>query len=169
MCYLRLTLVGRSRIVTLGGMIGALEIVMIHQLLGRYGHAIDARDWDTFATLFTEDAAIDYRSSSGQVERSGSDAIVEWFRSVAHPAAHHVTNIVVDEQPDAEGRVHVHSKFVAPYTRPEHVPKRVYGGEYHDLVVQTDDGWRFAWKQCLPTWNLAVTVDETAPPNRLTF
>lgn len=169
MCYLRLTLVGVSRIVTLGGMIDALDIVMIHQLLGRYGHTVDARDWDAFAGLFVEDAAIDYRSSSGQVERSGRDAIVEWFRGVAHPAAHHVTNIVVDEQPDADGRVHVHSKFFAPYTRSEHVPKRVYGGEYHDLVVRTAEGWRFAWKQCIPSWNLAVVPDETAPENRLTF
>lgn len=150
-------------------MIDALDIVMIHQLLGRYGHAIDAHDWDAFATLFVEDASIDYRSSSGQVERAGRDAIVEWFRSVAHPAAHHVTNIVVDEQPDDDGRVRVHSKFFAPYTRSEHVPKRVYGGEYHDLVIRTDDGWRFVWKQCIPSWNLAVLPDPDAPPNRLTF
>jgi 3-phenylpropionate/cinnamic acid dioxygenase small subunit len=166
---LRLTLVAPSATVTLGGMIDALDIVMIHQLLGRYGHTVDAGDWDAFAALFVEDASIDYRSSSGLVERSGREAIVAWFRGVPHPGAHHVTNIVVDEHPDREGRVHVHSKFFAPYTREEHVPKRVYGGDYHDLVVRTEDGWRFVWKQCIPRWNLAVVADDTAPPNRLTF
>lgn len=150
-------------------MIDVLDIVRIHQLLGRYGHAIDRGDWEAFATLFVEDASIDYRSSSGRVERAGRDAIVEWFRGVTHPAAHHVTNIVVEEEPDTDGRVHVHSKFFAPYTRPEHVPKRVYGGEYHDVVVLTGAGWRFAHKQCLPSWNLAVVADDTAPAHRLTF
>jgi 3-phenylpropionate/cinnamic acid dioxygenase small subunit len=150
-------------------MIDALDIVMIHQLLGRYGHTIDAHDWESFAALFVEDASIDYRSSSGQVERSGRDAIVEWFRGVAHPGAHHVTNIVVDGEPDDLGRVHVHSKFFAPYTRDEHVPKRIYGGDYHDLVALTSEGWRFVWKQCIPRWNLAVVPDADAPANRHTF
>lgn len=150
-------------------MIDAIDIVLIHQLLGRYGHLVDARDWDAFAELFVPEASIDYRSSSGRVEREGRDAIVEWFRGVPHPGAHHVTNIVVDEHPDADGRVAVHSKFFAPYTREEHVPKRVYGGDYHDLVVRTDAGWRFVWKQCIPRWNLAVVPDATAPDHRLTF
>lgn len=150
-------------------MIDPIEIVLIHQLLGRYGHLIDARDWDAFGELFVEGASIDYRSSTGRIEHSGRDAIVEWFRGVAHPAAHHVTNIVVADEPDADGRVAVHSKFMAPYTRPEHETKRLYGGDYHDLVVQTDAGWRFVFKQCLPLWNLAVVVDDTAAERRLTF
>jgi 3-phenylpropionate/cinnamic acid dioxygenase small subunit len=150
-------------------MIDPIEIVLIHQLLGRYGHLIDAHDWDAFGELFVEDASIDYRSSTGRIERSGRDAIVEWFRGVAHPAAHHVTNIVVADEPDADGRVAVHSKFLAPYTRAEHETKRLYGGDYHDLVVRTDGGWRFVFKQCLPLWNLAVVVDDTAPERRLTF
>jgi 3-phenylpropionate/cinnamic acid dioxygenase small subunit len=150
-------------------MIDPIEIVLVHQLLGRYGHLIDARDWHAFGKLFVEDASIDYRSSTGRIERSGRDAIVEWFSSVAHPAAHHVTNIVVADEPDVDGQVAVHSKFVAPYTRPEHETKRLYGGDYHDLVVKTDAGWRFVFKQCLPLWNLAVVVDDTAPERRLTF
>jgi 3-phenylpropionate/cinnamic acid dioxygenase small subunit len=150
-------------------MIDPTDIVLIHQLLGRYGHLLDARDWDGFGELFVADASIDYRSSSGQVERAGREAIVEWFRSVAHPAAHHVTNIVVDERPADPDRVAVHSKFLAPYTRAEHAPKRLYGGDYHDVVTRTADGWRFVSKQCIPLWNLAVVPDADAPPNRLTF
>jgi 3-phenylpropionate/cinnamic acid dioxygenase small subunit len=147
----------------------ALDVVLIHQLLGRYGHAIDTADWDRFASLFVADASIDYRGSSGRVERSGRDAIVDWFRSVTHPGAHHVTNIVVDERPDERGQVHVHSKFFAPYTRAEHATKRIYGGDYLDVVVATDDGWCFVSKQCVPRWNLAVVTDDDAPASRLTF
>ena len=41
-------------------MIDPIEIVLIHQLLGRYGHLVDARDWEAFSELFVEDASIDY-------------------------------------------------------------------------------------------------------------
>ena len=152
-------------------MLGALDIVLIHQLLGRYGHTIDQRDWDAFAALFVPEATIDYQGGTGTVVRDGRDQIVEWFRSVgdAHPPAHHVTNIVVDDAADPEGPVSVHSKFIAPFTRAAHVPKRLYGGDYHDVVVRTPGGWRFSHKQCVPRWNVAVTVDDDAPEHRRTF
>jgi len=147
------------------------DIVLIHQLLGRYGHTIDHGRWDEFAALFLPDATIDYRGGTGDVQREGRNAIVDWFRELdaTHPPAHHVTNIVVDESADPDGRVDVHSKFLAPFTRPQHVPKRLYGGDYHDVVVKTSDGWKFAHKQCLPRWQLAVEVDDTAPEHRRTY
>jgi hypothetical protein len=105
------------------------------------------------------------------VTRAGRGAIVEWFRAVGdqHPPAHHVTNIVVDTLAPADGPVEVHSKFIAPFTRDAHFPKRMYGGDYHDVVVRSDDGWKFAHKQCLPRWQLAVQVDELAPEHRRTY
>jgi 3-phenylpropionate/cinnamic acid dioxygenase small subunit len=149
----------------------ATDVIAIHQLLGRYGHLIDARRWDDFTGLFTPDATIDYVGGTGRIERAGRAAIVEWFRDVddQHPPAHHVTNIVVDEHAGPGGRVDVHSKFFAPFTQDGHVPKRMYGGDYHDVVVKTAAGWQFAHKHCLPRWNLAVVVDDAAPVHRRTF
>lgn len=152
--------------------IEATDIILIHQLLGRYGHLLDARDWPAFGDLFVDDATIDYRSGNGTANvRAGREAIVAWFREVDvnHPAAHHVTNIVVDDAADASGAVPVHSKFIAPFTRPDHVPVRLYGGDYHDVVVRTDRGWRFAHKQCLPRWQLAPEVDHTVAEHRRTY
>ncbi len=144
---------------------------MIHQLLGRYGHAIDQGDWDGFAALFTPDASIDYIGSTERAIISGRDDVVAWFRDggQSHPPAHHVTNIVVDETADRNQPVEVHSKFIAPFSRPHHVPKRLYGGDYRDIVVRTVEGWKFSHKHCRPTWNLAIAVDDDAPPHRLTF
>ncbi len=152
-------------------MLEAIDIVLIHQLLGRYGHLIDARDWDRFGELFVPDATIDYRSTTGRVERAGRTAIVDWFSALdeSHPPAHYVSNIVVDETADAADRVGVDSKFIAPYTRANHVPKRLYGGDYHDVVVKSSDRWQFAHKQCIPSWQLAVVTDATAPDHRLTY
>lgn len=152
-------------------MLDASDILAIHQLLARYGHLIDHRRWDEFAELFTADATIDYRGGRGTVERAGRDAIVAWFRELddTHPPAHHVTNIIVDDAAERGGPVAVDSKFIAPFTRDQHVPKRMYGGDYHDRVVRTDAGWQFVHKQCIPQWQLAVQVDDTAPEHRRTY
>lgn len=152
-------------------MIDATDLILIHQLVARYGWAIDDRDWDAFAALFIVDATIDYVGGTGRTQREGRSAIVDWFREgeQQHPPAHHVTNIDVDETADPEGRVEVRSKFIAPFTRSAHVPKRLYGGDYHDVVVKTPAGWRFAHKHCRPRWQLAVQIDETAPDHRRTY
>jgi hypothetical protein len=149
----------------------ATDIVMIHQLLARYGHTIDRRDWTAFGDLFVADATIDYRGGTGTVERSGREQIVAWFRDLddSHPAAHHVTNIVVDDGADRTGRVDVDSKFLAPFTREQNTPKRMYGGDYHDVVVYTTNGWRFSHKQCIPRWQLSVVIDESTPEHRRTY
>ena len=156
---------------TVRRVLDAIDLILIHQLLGRYGHTIDHRQWDAFAALFVPDASIDYQGGSGVVVRKGRDAIVEWFRAVGagHPPAHHVTNIVVDDTADPSGPVSVHSKFIAPFTRQEHVPKRLYGGDYHDVVVRTAEGWKFSHKQCLPRWNVTIRVDEDGPEHRRTY
>ena len=160
-----------SEVIYGGVVIDGTDVIWIHQLLGRYGWAIDGGDWDAFAELFVADATINYRSSSGRVERAGREAIVDWFRSVAdrNPAAHHVTNIVVDPGADPDGPVAVQSKFFAPYSRDAHNPKRLYGGDYRDVVVRTPDGWRFASKECIPRWQLTVQTDESGPERRRTY
>jgi 3-phenylpropionate/cinnamic acid dioxygenase small subunit len=149
----------------------ATDLILIHQLLGRYGHTIDQRDWDAFEKLFVADATIDYIGGTGRTVRDGRQAVVAWFRQgdADHPPAHHVTNIVVDDSADPDGPVSVHSKFIAPFTREQHVPKRLYGGDYHDVVVRTSEGWRFSHKHCIPRWNLAVQIDHDVPEHRRTY
>ena len=138
----------------------ALDIIEIHQLLGRYGHSIDARDWAAFAALFEADAVLDYTEVRAPHVLHGIEEIVAWFRDANHPSAHHVTNIVVDEVDGPAGReVRVHSKFFAPSTRESHSPKRWFGGDYHDVVARGADGrWRFVSKRCVGRWQF--TPDE---------
>lgn len=167
---LRRRLDGRRR--TVWSVIEAVDIIVIHQLLGRYGHALDARDWEAFGDLFVTDATIDYHGTDGSaVVREGREAIVEWFREIElrHPSAHHVTNIVVDERSDVNGRVAVHSKFIAPFTRVDRSPVRLSGGDYHDVVVRGERGWRFAHKQCLPRWQLTPELDHAVAEHRRTY
>jgi 3-phenylpropionate/cinnamic acid dioxygenase small subunit len=147
----------------------ALDIVLIHQLLAEYGHAIDAADWVRFAELFTSDAVVDYTAVRAPAVCHGIDEIVGYFVDANHPAAHYVTNVVVTEH---DGVVDVRSKFLAPFTRQSHVPHRWYGGDYHDQVVRDAGGtWRFAKKACVPRWQFtALPFDESAfAEHRRTF
>jgi 3-phenylpropionate/cinnamic acid dioxygenase small subunit len=148
----------------------ALDIVLVHQLLGEYGHAVDEADWTRFAELFVPDAVLDYTAVRAPSVCHGVDQIVAYFRDANHPAAHHVTNIVVVRH--ASGAVHVHSKFLAPFTRASHTPHRWYGGDYHDTVERGGDGaWRFTAKMCVPRWQFtAMPWDDAAvADHRRTF
>jgi 3-phenylpropionate/cinnamic acid dioxygenase small subunit len=145
--------------------VGPLDIILIHQLLGEYGHTIDAADWTRFAELFTADAVLDYTAVRAPKVCHGIDEILEYFRAGNHPAAHHVTNIVVTE---TDGVFRVHSKFLVPFTRDAHVPHRWYGGDYHDIVVRDrTEAWRFAERRCVPRWQFtAAPFDESAVDER---
>jgi len=145
--------------------IEAMDHLQIQYLLGQYGHLLDAEDWSTFATLFTPDAVLDYTGVRAPKVMHGIDEIVEYFQKANHPSAHHVTNIVVQE---VEGEVRVHSKFIVPFTRAGHTPLRWYGGDYLDVVVKTEDGWRFAKKSCRARWQLTY-ADDDVPAHRQTF
>ncbi len=108
------------------------DIIEIHQLLGLYGHVLDAADWDRLDDLFEADAVLDYTGVRAPRVFTGIEEIRQFFEGANHPSAHHVTNIVVVER---DGDVCVKSKFFAPYTRPTHDPLRWYGGDYDDVVV----------------------------------
>ena len=130
----------------------AADIIEVHQLLGQYGHVVDAQEWDRLDELFVSDAELDYTGVRAPGVLHGVNAIRDYFRDANHPSAHHVTNIVVYEE---GGEVRVRSKFFAPYTRPTHEPKRWYGGDYDDVVVRTPGGWRFAKRSCRARWLLS--------------
>jgi hypothetical protein len=125
------------------------DIVLINQLVARYGHIVDAQEWHRFDLLFTPDAVLDYTQAGAAQVFRGIDEIAGFFRAANHPSAHHCGNVFVD---DADGQVRVTSKFLAPYTRASHVPHRWKGGNYFDVVQHGADGWRFASRTCVATW-----------------
>jgi 3-phenylpropionate/cinnamic acid dioxygenase small subunit len=110
----------------------------IHELLGLYGHLIDQRRWDDLAEVFTDDIVFDATSFGHTVTRSYKDLMDHWKSDDAmHPLAHHVTNIVVSEDPD--GTVRVISKAIGVGRK-----GRVGSASYDDVVVKTPEGWRLS-------------------------
>jgi 3-phenylpropionate/cinnamic acid dioxygenase small subunit len=108
--------------------------IELHELPGRYGDAIDDRDWDRLSQIFTEDAVFDL-TDLGEPRLDGLAEIKRYMAEDAkHPRTHLMTNIYVDET--AEG-VGLFFRIVAL------LPDRVVGtASYYDDVVKTADGWR---------------------------
>jgi 3-phenylpropionate/cinnamic acid dioxygenase small subunit len=109
----------------------------IHELAARYGTAVDDRDWDALARVFTDDATFEL-SGFGAVDGryEGFAAIRALMEKGPHPVAHHVTNVLVDER---DGTVRMRSKIAGTLAG---------GGagsaDYADVLRATPDGWRIA-------------------------
>ena len=142
------------------------DVVMIEQLLYKYGHIVDAHEWDRFLELFTPDCVLDYTRVHAPEVFHGVEAVKGYFRAANHPAAHHVANVWVDL---VDGQYRVKSKFFVPFTRATHQPKRWYGGDYDDVVVKTSGGWRFAHRVCTERWQFSAGDDDGGSERRRTF
>ena len=140
-------------------------VVQVGQLLARYGHVLDAADWDALDQLFLPDATIDYRGMATPTVCTGIEEIRGYFERAGHPSAHHMSNVYVW---DDSGVVRAKSKFFAPFTRSSHEPHRWFGGDYDDVLERTDAGWRFRHRRCQGRWQYA-TGEASADPRRRTW
>ena len=113
----------------------------LHELPGRYGDAIDDRNWDRLREIFTDDAVFDL-TGVGARRLEGIDDIVHFMNvEASHPKTHMMTNIYVDEQ-DENGIMNF--RIVAL------LGKGLVGtASYYDRVVKTDQGWRVQHRECM--------------------
>ena len=82
--------------------------VEIHELPGRYGDAIDDRDWAKLDTVFTQDAVFDLTGVGSRV-CNGLDDIKAFMESeAAHPRTHMMTNVYAES--DEHGNLQYYFK-----------------------------------------------------------
>ena len=113
----------------------------LHELPGRYGDAIDDRNWDRLREIFTDDAVFDL-TGVGARRLEGIDDIVHFMNvEASHPKTHMMTNIYVDEQDE---NVIMNFRIVALL-----VKGLVGTTSYYDRVVKTDEGWRVQHRECM--------------------
>jgi ketosteroid isomerase-like protein len=117
--------------------------IEIHDLLVRYSHAIDTRDFDALDRVFTPDAFIDYSSMGGA--KGSLPEIKEFLRKAMAQFSgfqHMIANSMIELRGDrATGRTICHNPMVL--TRPDgqtHV--FTCGLWYVDELVRTAQGWR---------------------------
>jgi uncharacterized protein (TIGR02246 family) len=125
-------------------------ITEVTQLIYRYGHVADAQDLEGLADVFAPDAVFDQTAVGGK-RLEGLDAIRAFFSLSAgpdrpmHSPIHHATNVCVFED---DGAVHVHSKFLTVDP-----PTGLFrSGDYTDVVVRREDGWRIAQRTVMLRW-----------------
>ncbi len=127
--------------------------IEIDDLLTRYATALDAKDWELFATCFTPDAFIDYTGAGGI---KGTFAEVrDWLAQVmaGFPMTQHlVTNRAVDLTGDtATSRCCLFNPMGVQDG--DGLAVFLEGGYYRDKLVRTPDGWRIAERIEEPTYS----------------
>jgi SnoaL-like domain len=106
----------------------------LHELPGRYGDAIDDRNWAGLDRIFTVDATFDL-TDLGVPLLEGLPRIRQFMDMEAdHPRTHLMTNIYVDETADGADL-----RFRIVALRPG---GKVGSASYYDKAVKTPDGWR---------------------------
>jgi SnoaL-like protein len=121
--------------------------VEIHELITRYCHILDTRNWADLDKIFLPDSVVDSGPTLGVYH--GIEAIAEFWRDYPHPDGHHALNVLVEEeQPDGTVKVVTKGFFARP--------GGFNGGDYHDVVRRTECGWRFVSRTYVPRWKVDV-------------
>ncbi len=117
--------------------------IEIDDLLVRYSHAIDSRDFDALDEVFTPDAVIDYSAMGGA--KGSLPEIKEFLRKAMAQFSgfqHLIANSMIDLRGDeASGRTICHNPMVM--AKPGGETHVFYCGLwYKDELVRTPRGWR---------------------------
>ena len=130
--------------------------VAIHELLARYSHTIDGRDYDAWVDCFVPEGTL----VSAVGSSSGHDALrqfaVEYEKSRARMpnARHYMTNIAVDLDGD---RATSRSYVQITVSEPRGV-RVLFTGQYDDRLVRVAAGWRFLERRGIPDTSIAETA-----------
>lgn len=130
--------------------------IEIDDLLTRYANAVDAKDWDLYASCFTPDAFIDYTSAGGIKGRLPE--VKQWLSEVL-PAFPMTQHLVVNKTVVVDGdRATARSIVFNPMGLPDGDSLVLFfeGAYYNDQLVRTPDGWK-----------ITERIEETAYTTRL--
>ena len=120
-----------------------LDHIEIETLLSRYARAIDERDFDLLASVFTHDARIHYDMDQGtRLEFPELAAWLEKALQIFRVTHHVITNPVIEIEADrARSTCYLTCTHVQE-TLDGRESLIVEGGVYTDLHVRTAEGWR---------------------------
>jgi len=142
-------------------------------LMNSYAHALDVRDWDLLASLFTADASFaarEIREGVAQPDNTamdGRDAIVSTLQAIWHglSSTHHMlSNYVVEPAVDgmtAQASCYLRAHHVGNCERAHLFEESL--GRFDFATVKERDGWKIRRME----ENLFVilgTADAFAPP-----
>lgn len=130
--------------------------VAIHELLARYSHTIDGRDYDAWVDCFVPEGTL----VSAVGTSFGHDALrqfavnYEASRVRMPNARHYMTNITVELEGD---RASARSYVQITVSEPRGV-RIVFTGQYDDRLVKVGTGWKFLERRGIPDTSIAETA-----------
>lgn len=129
----------------------------INELLARYCHALDQKDWDAFQAIFLSDAVLDFTAFGGP---KGSPAeLQEFFTPILSSLSstqHTVSTVKVDLVGD---NASARSAAIVPMTAktPEgNESTFVSGLWYEDNLVRTQGGWKIKSRTQIRSWTASI-------------
>jgi 3-phenylpropionate/cinnamic acid dioxygenase small subunit len=130
-----------------------IDRMEIDDLLTRYTVALDTRQWDLLATVFTPDATIDYTSSQGI--KGQFPEVAAWLEKAltAFSVSQHLLGNRQIELDGDQGTGRTY--FFNPNTLADQAGATTMlyvGGFYLDKFVRTAGGWRIADRFEQTTW-----------------
>src|SRR5687768_13500657 len=119
--------------------------IEIHEVLTRYCHAVDERDWDTYRTVFAEDAVIDDVVTGGI--RSDVEDHVGYLQRALRSirlSQHTISTILLDVQGDsATAKVQCICPMVVAMPNGA-AQTMLLGVRYRDRLSRVDGRWRIS-------------------------
>ncbi|MFT5605605.1 MAG: 3-phenylpropionate/cinnamic acid dioxygenase small subunit [Paracoccaceae bacterium] len=116
----------------------------IEQVLYRYCVLVDERDWEAMSSVFTSDTVGDYNGLeviglAKLVDQANANMVTEKLVATQH----NISNPRIQINSDGKG-AHVISNYYAVHYGGEEFEGQLYSmwGEYDDIFVLNDDGWR---------------------------
>ncbi|WP_010125933.1 nuclear transport factor 2 family protein [Sphingomonas sp. KC8] len=128
----------------------------INELLARYCHALDQKDWPAFHAVFTDDATLDFTAFGGPKGTAGElEAFLAPVLDSLIASQHMVSTVIVDIDGD---QAKARSAAIVPMTA-----LAADGGEqtslsglwYEDQLVRTSAGWRIRYRRQVRGWAIA--------------
>jgi 3-phenylpropionate/cinnamic acid dioxygenase small subunit len=111
--------------------------LLLHELVARLDHAVDAQDWDSYLAVFAEDATLDPGFAPAV---SGLPAIRAFLQASegGTRGKRHVASNLVTEGSGTEARVRSYLTVIER----EDLPKVVATAVIEDQLVKRPEGWR---------------------------
>ncbi len=120
--------------------------IAIQRVITDYSAYLDARGYDGYVGLFTEDGVW----ANGNTRREGQEEIREMLTGlfgevpddfVNTSSFHQISNFEIDVDGD---EATAKSRFIFVMRGEGGAPTNELSGQYHDRLVRTDDGWKIA-------------------------
>lgn len=116
------------------------DMLEIRSVIDRYAAGIDRRDWQRFASCFTEDVDADYGRSGRYTSRDEFVAAFDEMHRPMGPTLHRITNHDITVDGDTATAV----SYFDAVLHVEHKGFQLLHviGTYTDGLRRTEDGWR---------------------------